>query len=63
MNKFQKKIEDVMESIEESNFYKCQTRRDLKKVAKALVETNGTVPDFSKYNLDTKHWKSAEKFI
>mgnify|MGYP001574069261 CR=1 FL=1 len=48
MNKFQKKIEDVMESIEESNFYKCQTRRDLKKVAKALVETNGTVPDFSK---------------
>ncbi|WP_281418730.1 hypothetical protein [Clostridium frigoris] len=38
-------------------------KKGFKKVAKALVETNGTVPDFTKYNLNTKHWKSAEKFI
>jgi len=63
MNKFQKKVEDVMESIEESNAFKCETRRDFKKVAKALVETNGNIPNFAKYDLDTKHWKSAEKFI
>ena len=63
MNNFQKKIEDVMESIEESSSFKCETRSDLKKVAKALVETNGTIPDFKKYDLASKHWKSAEKFI
>ena len=63
MNKFQKKVEDVMYSIEEANSFKCETRSDLKKVAKALVETNGAVPDFKKYDLASKHWKSAEKFI
>ena len=63
MNKFQRKIEDVMDSIEETNTFKCETRSDFKKVAKALVETNGTIPDFQKYDLATKHWKSAEKFI
>ncbi|MCB2295866.1 hypothetical protein LGK95_20600 [Clostridium algoriphilum] len=63
MNKFQKKVEDVMESIEESNSFKCETRIDLKIVAKALVKTNGTIPDFKKYNLASKHWKSAKKFI
>ena len=63
MNKFQKKVENVMESIEESNSFKCETRDDLKKVAKALVKTNGTIPDFKKNDLDSKHWKSAEKFI
>ncbi|GEM_PF-2999919 len=63
MNKFQKKVEDVMESIEESNSFKCETRSDFKRVAKALVETNGTIPDFKKYDLDSKHWKSAEKFL
>ena len=26
MNKFQKKVEDVMDSIEGSNSFKCQTR-------------------------------------
>jgi len=63
MNKYQKKIEDVMESMEESNSFTCETRSDFKKVATALVQTNGTVPDFEKYNLDSKHWKSAEKFL
>lgn len=63
MNKFQKKVEDVMESIEESNSFKCESRSDLRKVAKALVKTNGAIPDFEKNNLDSKHWKSAEKFI
>ena len=63
MNKFQKKIEVVMESLEESNSFKCQTRSDLRKVAKALVKTNETIPDFKKYDLASKHWKSAEKFI
>ena len=63
MNKFQRKIEDVIESIEESNSFKCESRSDFKKVAKALVETNGTIPTFKKYDLDSKHWKSAEKFI
>lgn len=63
MNKFQKKVEDVMDSIEKSNSFKCETRSDLKKVAKALVETKGTIPNFKKYNLDSKHWKSAKKFI
>ena len=63
MNKFQQKIENVMDSIEQSNSFKCDTRSDLKKVAKALVETNGNVPDFEKYNLASKHWKSAKKFI
>lgn len=63
MNNYQKKIEDVMDSIEEANSFNCETRSDLKKVAKALVETNGTIPDFQKYNLASKHWKSAKKFI
>ena len=63
MNKFQQKVEDVMESIEESNSFECETRSDLKKVAKALVETNGNIPDFEKYDLPSKHWKSAKKFI
>ena len=63
MNKFQKKVEDVMESIEESSSFKCETRNDFKKVAKALVETDGTIPDFKKYDLASKHWKSAGKFI
>ncbi|MBU3113207.1 hypothetical protein [Clostridium lacusfryxellense] len=63
MNNFQKKVEDVMDSIVESNSYKCETRSDLKKVAKALVETNGNIPDFKKYDLATKHWKSAKKFL
>ncbi|HEY8805608.1 MAG TPA: hypothetical protein VIM42_11000 [Clostridium sp.] len=63
MNKFQKKVEDVMQSIEESNSFKCETRSDLKKVAKALVKTNETIPDFNKYDLSSKHWKSAKKFI
>jgi len=52
-----------MGSIEESNSFKCETRSDFRKVAKALVETNGTIPTFEKYDLDSKHWKSAEKFI
>ena len=52
-----------MESIEESDSFKCETRSDLKKVAKALVETNGDIPDFEKYDLASKHWKSAKKFI
>ena len=63
MNKFQDKIEDVMQSIEESNSFNCETRSDLKKVAKAIVETNGDIPDFQKYDLASKHWKSAKKFI
>jgi hypothetical protein len=63
MNNFQKKVEDVMDSIEEDNSFKCESRSDLKKVAKALVETNGTIPDFQKYDLASKHWKSAKKFI
>ena len=63
MNKFQSMVEDVMESVDESNSFKCETRSDLKKVAKALVETNGTIPDFEKYDLSSKHWKSAKKFI
>jgi len=63
MNKFQEKIEDVMDSIEESNSFKCESRSDLRKVAKALVQTNGAIPDFEKYDLDSKHWKSAKKFI
>ena len=63
MNKFQEKVEDVMDSIEESNSFKCESRSDLKKVAKALVETNGDIPDFEKYDLASKHWKSAKKFI
>lgn len=63
MNSFQQKVGDVMESIEVSNSFKCETRRDFKKVAKALVETDGTIPDFKKYDLASKHWKSAEKFI
>jgi hypothetical protein len=63
MNKFQEKIENVMNSLEASNSFKCETRSDLKKVAKALVETNGNIPDFEKYNLPAKHWKSAKKFI
>ncbi|MGH4123644.1 MAG: hypothetical protein ACREV6_12025 [Clostridium sp.] len=63
MNKFQGMVEDVMQSIEESNSFKCETRSDLKKVAKALVETHGAVPDFQKYDLASKHWKSAKKFI
>ena len=41
MNNFQEKVNDVMESIDESNSFNCETRSDLKKVAKALVETNG----------------------
>lgn len=63
MNKFQEKVEDVMDSIEEANSFKCESRSDLKKVAKALVETNGAIPDFEKYDLASKHWKSAKKFI
>jgi len=63
MNKFQDKVEDTMDSIEQSNSFKCETRSDLKKVAKALVETNGVIPDFQKYDLPSKHWKSAKKFI
>lgn len=63
MNKFQETVQDVMESIEESNSFKCETRRDFKKVAKALAQTNGAIPDFQKYDLDSKHWKSAKKFI
>lgn len=63
MNKFQEKIEDVMDSIEQSNSFKCETRSDLKKVAKALVETNGEIPSFEKLDLASKHWKSAKKFI
>jgi len=63
MNKFQEKIEDVMDSVEESNSFKCESRSDIKKVAKALVETNGAIPDFEKYDLASKHWKSAKKFI
>ena len=63
MNNFQHKVLDVMDSIEESDSFKFENRSDLKKVAKALVETNGTIPDFEKYNLASKHWKSAKKFI
>lgn len=63
MNKFQEKVEDVMDSIEASNSFKCESRSDLKKVAKALVETNGNIPNFEKYDLASKHWKSAKKFI
>jgi len=63
MNKFQGKVENIMDSIEESNSFKCETRSDLKKVAKALVETNGVIPDMKKYDLATKHWKSAKKFL
>lgn len=63
MNKFQAMVEDVMESVDESNSFKCETRSDLKKVAKALVETNGDIPNFEKYDLASKHWKSAKKFI
>ena len=63
MNKFQEKVEDVMDSIEQSNSFKCESRSDLKKVAKALVETNGNIPNFEKYDLASKHWKSAKKFI
>ena len=63
MNAFQKKIEDVIESLEDTNSFKCETRSDFKKVATALVRTNGNVPDFKKYDLDSKHWKSAGKFI
>ncbi|MBZ9686561.1 hypothetical protein G9F72_009500 [Clostridium estertheticum] len=63
MNKFQGMVEDVMQSIEESNSFNCETRRDLKKVAKALVETKGDIPDFQKYDLASKHWKSAKKFV
>ncbi|MGK0468691.1 hypothetical protein [Clostridium sp.] len=63
MNNFQRKVEDVMDSIESSDSFKCETRSDLKKVAKALVETDGAVPDFQKYDLSSKHWKSAKKFI
>ena len=63
MNRFQDKVEDTMDSIEQSNSFKCETRSDLKKVAKALVETNGAIPDFQKYDLPSKHWKSAKKFI
>ena len=63
MNNFQNKIEDLMDTIELSNTFKCETRSDLKKVAKALVETEGTIPDFHKYDLASKHWKSAKKFI
>jgi hypothetical protein len=63
MNKFQGKVEDVMDSIEASNSFKCETRSDFKKVARALVETNGAIPDMKKCDLDTKHWKSAKKFI
>ena len=63
MNKFQKKVENVMESIEESNSFKCENRSDLKKVAKALVKTNGIIPEFQKNDLDSKHWKSAKNFI
>ena len=63
MNNFQNKVEDLIDSIELSNSFKCETRSDLKKVAKALVETNGTIPDFQKYDLASKHWKSAKKFI
>lgn len=63
MNKFQRKIENVMESVDDSNTFKCETISDLKKVSKALVETNGTIPDFKKYDLASKHWKSAKKFI
>ncbi|MGV8980815.1 hypothetical protein [Clostridium sp.] len=63
MNNFQKMVEDVMVSLEESNTFKCETRSDLKKVAKALVETDGNIPNFQKYDLASKHWKSAEKFI
>jgi len=63
MNKFQNKVQDVMESIEESDSFKCETRSDLKKVAKALVETNGVIPDLEKYDLASKHWKSAKEFI
>ncbi|MBU3129393.1 hypothetical protein LGL55_06150 [Clostridium tagluense] len=63
MNKFQGMVEDAMRSIDESNSFKCKTRNDLKKVAKALVETKGDIPDFKKYDLASKHWKSAKKFI
>jgi hypothetical protein len=63
MNKFQNKVMDVMDSIEELNTYNCESRSDLKKVAKALVETNGNIPNFNKYDLPAKHWKSAKKFI
>jgi len=63
MNNFQNKVEDVMNSIEESNSFRCESRSDLKKVAKALVETNGNIPDFKKYDLASKHWKSAKKYI
>jgi hypothetical protein len=63
MNKFQGKVEDVMDSIEVSNSFTCETRSDLRKVAKALVQTNGVVPDMKNYDLATKHWKSAKKFI
>ena len=35
MNKFQRRIEVVMESLEELNSFKCETRSDLRKVAKA----------------------------
>jgi hypothetical protein len=63
MNKFQEKVEDIMDTLEQSNSFKCDTRSDLKKVAKALALTNGDVPDFEKYNLASKHWKSAKKFL
>jgi hypothetical protein len=63
MNNFQNKIEDVIGSIELSNTFTCETRSELKKVAKALVETDGNIPDFQKYDLASKHWKSAKKFI
>ena len=63
MNKFQKKVDKVIASIEESNSFKCGTRSDFKKVAKALVKTNGTIPEFQKNNLDSKYWKSARNFI
>ncbi len=63
MNKFQGTVEEVMNSIEQSGSFKCETRSDLKKVAKALVETHGSIPDFQKYDLASKHWKSAKKFI
>jgi hypothetical protein len=63
VNNFQRKVEDVIDSIESSNSFKCETRSDLKKVARALVSTDGVVPDFQNYNLSSKHWKSARKFI
>ena len=34
MNKFQRKIENVMESVDDSNTFKCETISDLKKYLK-----------------------------